>query len=126
MIKKPVNGWRLITHLSSPNQFSVNDFIDPALCKVKYTSFDKVVNMISELAESARIAKSDVSQAFRLLIVNPADFDLLGIKINDEYYIDKCLPMGCSISCSLFEKFATFLQWIVQTVWFEYSGPLLR
>jgi len=115
LVEKPDNGWRLITHLSSPNQFSVNDFIDPALCKVKYTSFDKVVNMISELGESARIAKSDISQAFRLLIVNPADFDLLGIKINDKYYIDKCLPMGCSISCSLFEKFATFLQWVVQT-----------
>ena len=23
--------------------------------------------------------------------------------------------MGCSISCSLFKKFATFLQWVVQT-----------
>ena len=60
-MEKPDNGWRLITHLSSPNQFSVNDFIDPALCKVKYTSFDKVVNMISELGESARIAKYDKS-----------------------------------------------------------------
>jgi hypothetical protein len=83
--------------LSSPNQFSVNDSIDPALCKVKYTSFDKVVNMISELGESVRIAKSDISQAFRLLIVNPAYFDPLGIKINDKYYIDKCRSMGCSI-----------------------------
>ncbi|XP_046544805.1 uncharacterized protein LOC124255010 [Haliotis rubra] len=27
-----------------------------------------------------------------------------------EYYFDKCLPFGCSISCSVFEKFSTFLQ----------------
>jgi hypothetical protein len=36
-------------------------------------------------------------------------FTLLG-----KYYIDKCLPMGCSISCALFEKFVTFLQWALQ------------
>ena len=28
--------------------------------------------------------------------------------------MDKCLPMGCSVSCSLFEKFSTFLQWVIQ------------
>lgn len=25
-----------------------------------------------------------------------------------------CLPMGCSISCALWEKFAHFIQWVVQ------------
>jgi hypothetical protein len=43
--------------------------------------------------------------AFRLLIVNPADFDLLGIKFDNMYYIDKCLAMDCSVSCNLFEKY---------------------
>ena len=28
--------------------------------------------------------------------------------------MDKCLPMGCSVSCSLFEKFSTFLQGVIQ------------
>jgi len=70
--------------------------------------------MISSLGKSALIAKVDISQAFRLLIINPADFDLLGIMFDNEYYIDKCLPMGCSISCSLFEKFSTFLHKIVK------------
>ena len=32
----------------------------------------------------------------------------------NRYYIDKCLPMGCSVSCNLFEKFSTFLQWVVE------------
>lgn len=53
----------------------------------------------------------DIKSAFRLMIINPGDFDLLGFKFEGNYYIDKCLPMGCAISCNLFEKISTFLQW---------------
>jgi hypothetical protein len=35
--------------------------------------------MISSLGRSAKIGKIDIWQAFRLLIINPADFDLMGI-----------------------------------------------
>ena len=59
-------------------------------------------------------AKVDIKSAFRLLIVNPSDFELLGIYFVGKFYIDKCLPMECAISCSLFEKFSTFLQWAVE------------
>jgi len=103
------NGFRLITHLSYPDKLSVNHFIDPEICKVKYSSIDNVVDMISALGQKALCAKMDISQAFRLLIINPADFDLLGIMFGGKYYVDKCLPMGCSISCLLFEKFAIFV-----------------
>jgi hypothetical protein len=37
------------------------------------------------------------------------EFDLLGFKIGNFYFIDKCLPMGCSASCSHFERFSSFL-----------------
>ena len=72
------------------------------------------MDIISELGKSAKVAKLDISQAFHLLIVNPADFDLLGIMFEGKFYINKCLLMGCAISCSLFEKFSTFLHWLVQ------------
>lgn len=49
-----------------------------------------------------------------MLTVHPADFGLLGIKFENQFWIDKNLPMGCSISCYLFENFATFLHWLVQ------------
>jgi len=70
--------------------------------------------MIASQGKAAKIAKLDISQAFRLLIVNPADFDLLGIKFEGKFYIDKCLPMGCAIACSLFEKCSSFLHWVVK------------
>ena len=91
----------------------VNDFIDPEYCKVNYSSFDKVVEIISTLGKSALLAKLDISQAFQLIIINPVDFDVLGIMLEGHYYIDKCLPMGCSVSCAIFEKSSTFLHWLV-------------
>jgi len=113
LVPKSSSGWRLITHLSYPEGSSINDFIDPEICQVKYTSIDKVLEVVATCGKSAKIGKMDVSQAFRLLTINPADFDLLGIEFEGQFYIDKCLPFGLSLSCSLFEKFATMLHWAV-------------
>jgi hypothetical protein len=92
--------------LSYPENYSVNDFIDSQICSVKYSSFDKVVDMVSGLGKSALCGKMDIS----LLVVHPGDFYSLGIYFDEHYYIDKCMPMGCSLSCAIFEKLATFLQ----------------
>lgn len=108
------SGWRLITHLSFPKFNSVNSFIDPEETSVKYTSFDSVIQMIAKIGKGANIGKRDIKSAFRLLPIYPGDFDLLGFKFDDMYYIDKCLPMGCSISCKVFEDFATFLNWLAR------------
>jgi len=51
-----------------------------------------------------------IKSAFRLLPCYPGDFDLIGFKIGEMYYIDKCMPMRCSISCSTFENFSTVFQ----------------
>ena len=106
--------WRLISHLSYPTFNGINDFIDPVHCAVRYTSFDRVVEMVSKLGKRAEIGVIDIKNAFRLLRVFPGDYDLLGLKIDDKYYIDKCLPMGCSISCNIFEKISIFLHWLVE------------
>ena len=114
--KKKTSGssWRLIQHLSHPLGRSVNDYIDPAFTSVQYTSFDKVLETIGKLGKSTLLAKMDVLSAFRLLIIHPDDFELFGFKFKGKFYIDKCLPMGCSASCALFEKFATFIEWTVR------------
>jgi len=111
LIPKKTGGIRLITHLSYPPMQSVNDFIDERFTSVKYSSFDNAVSMVQKLGKGAKLAKMDIKSAFRLLPVNPGEFDLLGFKIENEIYIDKCMPMGCSISCATFEKCSTFLHW---------------
>ncbi|XP_053398262.1 uncharacterized protein LOC128556673 [Mercenaria mercenaria] len=116
VVPKADGSWRLITHLSYPSGRSINDGINYDLCSVNYTSFDTVADMIFKQGRSALLAKRDIKSAFRLLPVNPTDFHLLGMKVDNMYYFDKCLPMGLSLSCALWEKVSTFLHWLVTEV----------
>jgi hypothetical protein len=113
IVSKHDGGWRLITHLSYPPGQGVNSFIDQEDCSVQYSSFDEIVSIVSDLGKGALLGILDIKSAFRLLSVHRADFDLLGIFFEEQYYVDKCLPMGCSISCTLFEKCSSFIQWVV-------------
>jgi hypothetical protein len=70
---------------------------------------------MKSLGINCLLAKTDIASAFRIIPVHPEDFELLGFKFQGKFYFDKCLPMGCSISCSVFETFSTALQWIACT-----------
>lgn len=114
LIPKKTGGFRLITNLSHPVHNSVNSFIGTEYSTVKYSSFDHAISIIQRLGKGAMIGKMDLKSAFRLLPVYPGCFDLLGFQFNDYYFIDKMMPMGCSESCSYFEKFSTFIEWVVK------------
>lgn len=60
------------------------------------------------------MAKCDIQSVFRLLPVHPDDFCLLGLKFEGKWYVDKSMPMGCSIVCATFETFNTFLEWVAK------------
>ena len=60
------------------------------------------------------MAKTDIKSAFRIIPVAPADYHLLGFYWEDQYYYERCLPMGCSSSCSIFEAFGTLLEWSIK------------
>ena len=108
-------GWRMIQYLSYPAGNSVNNnFIDPELATVQYTSFDRVLLTVSQLGVGAELARMDILSTFRLLILHPDDFELFGFFFKDQFYFDKCLPMGCSPSCALFEKFSSFFEWVLR------------
>jgi hypothetical protein len=70
--------------------------------------------MIQRIGKGGMLAKADIKSAFRLLKVAPSDFDQLGFRFEGKYYFDKCLPMGASISCSIFENFSTALHWFTE------------
>ncbi|MEW8547777.1 MAG: reverse transcriptase domain-containing protein, partial [Candidatus Thiodiazotropha sp.] len=114
LVPKKTGGFRLITHLSYPAGFSVNDGIDDAFASVRYSNFDNAVAMIKKVGKGALLGKLDVKSAFRLLRIYPGDFSLLGIKLGEFYYIDKMAPMGLKISCAAWEAFAKFLNWCIK------------
>ena len=78
--KKAPGEFRLIQYLSFPEGGSVNDGIPQELCTAHYTSFDEAVSMVRQCRAGTEMAKCDVKSAFRILPVNPRDFDLLGLQ----------------------------------------------
>lgn len=114
--KKDPNSFRLIHHLSHPEKVSLNDMTDKSVASVSYSSVDDAISLIRQFGSGALIAKADIKSAFRLLPVSPAGFNSLGIYFEGGYYVDKCLPMGFTLSCFYFEAFATFLQWVVMQI----------
>ena len=112
--KKTPGEYRLIHHLSYPEGDSVNDCIDPALCTVHYTSFDEAIHMIQDMGQNCLMAKGDIKSAFRLISVEVSSFEQMGIKFQDNYYFDKAMPFGCSISCATWEKVANVLEFCIK------------
>ena len=112
--KKTPGEYRVIHHLSYPSGLSINDGIPREYASVKYTSITDAISKIVQVGKNAYLAKSDIKSAFRIIPINPSDYHLLGMKWQGNYYFDRCLPMGASSSCSIFEKFSSALEWIVQ------------
>ena len=64
--------------------------------------------MVKNMGVGSYLVKVDIKSAFRLLPINPSDFNLLGMVFDGNYYVDKSLPFGLSVSCAPFEKFRFF------------------
>ena len=60
------------------------------------------------------MAKTDLRNAFRLIPVSPQDYKLLSFSWQGGYYFDRCVNMGGSSSCKIFEAVSSALQWIAE------------
>ena len=110
--KKTPSEFRLIHHLSFPSGAAINDFIPGEFASVNYASISDAIVALKLFQKGCFLAKTDIKSAFRIIPVHPADHPLLGMKWDNLYYYDRCLPMGCSSSCAIFEAFSTALEWI--------------
>ena len=116
MIPKKESGkYRMIHNLSFPQDHSLNDYIPDHEATVQYETLNTVLQQILKYGQGSFLAKADVESAFRIIPIHPDSHHLLGFKWNNKFYYDKCLPMGCRISCRLFERFTCAIQWILKT-----------
>ena len=113
IVKKEADAYRLIHHLSFPEGESINDGISADDSHVQYQSIDDAIKYIRSMVVGSLMATTDIEKAFRILPIHPDDYELLGMKVNKLFYYDKALPMGCSISCRLFEEFSTAMHWVL-------------
>ena len=101
--KKTPGTYRLIHHLSYPQGSSVNDGIAFEHSTVSYARIDDAIKLIKLGGRGCLLAKTDIQNAFRIIPIRPADYNLLGMCWRGKYYYDRCMPMGCSSSVQTFE-----------------------
>ena len=112
-VVKKDSTYRIILDLSSPRGESVNEGISREEYSVRYQGFDEAVDLVRSLGAGTVMAKVDIKHAFRLCPVRPQDFQLLGMRWDNQFYIDTRLPFGGRSSPFIFNSFADALAWIL-------------
>ena len=105
--------WRLILDLSSPQGNSVNDGISQELAAINYPSVDTAVQPILQAGRGALLSQIDIKEAYRIVPVHRQDWYLLGMRWNDNFFIDTRLPFGLRSAPKIFSAVADALQWIL-------------
>ena len=124
LVPKAGNKTRLIFHLShdfSEEQLSLNAHTPKDLATVRYKDLDHAIQVSMQLLERLGLhhclfyGKSDLTSAFRLVPVKISQRHLLLMRAHHpvtlvwNYFVDKCLPFGSSISCAHFQLFSDAL-----------------
>ena len=76
--KHETGSFWLIHNLYYPSDNSVNSGIDRSDSKVVYDSIDTVIPLVKHSGSNALMAKTDITNAFRLMSIPVADRSLLG------------------------------------------------
>ena len=119
--RKPSGKVRVIHDLSFPPGQSINDFIDPEAFSLQYVTVDQVAQACAEFDEPPYLAKSDLSNAFQHVLVQPRHWHKLGFKWQGKYYAHACLPFGCRSAPYWFDVMARGLEYMAKT---RGSSPL--
>ena len=111
LVPKHDGGWRIIYHLSAPLNHNINDFINPVDYSLSYCSIDDAYDFINKLGPGTLLSKINLKDAFRLIPVNPSDWNLLGIHWKGKFYVDTCLPFGLRSAPYLFNRLSEAIYW---------------
>ena len=106
---KDIDKRRVILDLSYPKGASLNDQVDRKLFdssafSLRLPTVDDVVKEISRHGDDVTLAKIDIARAFRNLRMDPADAMKLGIKWQDDVYIDAVVAFGWVHGSAAFQR----------------------
>ena len=94
VLKKGTPEIHRITHLSHPKGASINSFIAPEDATTVYQTFDQAVQLVTSFGIGAFMSKADAKSAFRNIPMCFHDLQLLGVKFDNKFYVNCCLPFG--------------------------------
>ena len=86
---------------------------------------DHAVQHVLALGRGCQLAKIDIEAAFRNIPVHPHDRHLLGMRWENELFIDAVLPFGLRSAPKLFNCVADALQWIAEQFGVSYLDHFL-
>ena len=66
------------------------------------------------MGAGTEMAKLDIKSAYRMVPVHPDDRPLLGVRWEDEIYVDTALPFGLRSAPKIFNALADALEWILR------------
>lgn len=74
---------------------------------------DNAVSIIQQLGRNTQLIKLDIKDAYRIVPVHPADYHLLGVRWEDQTYVDRSLPFGLRSAPKIFTAIADFIAWVL-------------
>ena len=108
---------RVIVDLSFPHGHSVNAGVQsdtylgtPFLLTLP--TIDNITNKVKQLGKGCHLYKIDLSRAFRHVKLDPKDYNLLDLRLND-LYINSCLPFGFRHGSALFQRLSDAVRFIM-------------
>ena len=111
--------YHIIHDLSWPPRGSVNDHNDPDLYCCAYASFDQAVSLMKKQGVGTLMAKLDLANAFKHILVcskdwpllcSSWDISLLDGSVHRQYYVNLFLPFGLCSSPAIFNQYADALE----------------
>ena len=78
-----------------------------------YCSVDDAFTIVNSLGTGALMSKIDLKNAFRLTLVRPSGWNLLGMQWRGKFYIDIFLPFGLRSAPFLFYQLSVAIHWIL-------------
>ena len=113
---------RVILDLSWPKGNSVNSGIDKnsylgSKFALNFPTVDNIADELKRIGPGSHIFKIDISHAFRHIKLDPADYDLLGLKWDhqgsDVTFLDTCLPFGTTHGSQIFQHVSDAVRYIM-------------
>ncbi len=107
---------RLIIDLSAPHNDaaqSVNSLIPLAPFSLFYATIDDAIKLIKKAGRGAWLTKADISDAFKVMPLNPSQWHLFGVKWQNKLYFSVRLTFGCHRSPKIFDTLSEVLCWIL-------------
>ena len=89
------------------NSYLNTDFI------LTFPTVDHITAELRKVGRGVHLYKIDVSRAFHHIKLDPHDYDL-GLKWDDAFYMDTCLPFGSRLGMQIFQRTSDAVCYVMQ------------